>query len=96
MSESPSGQRAGTRGGADAVGVAYTDSWPRHDGRRGAAGHRFDSLLWGLGQGLLTVEQRQPQGREALLLMGRERARVTVIEQNTHTGSYTWEGQRQE
>lgn len=68
MSKSPSGQRTGTRSGADTVRVAYTHSWPSYDGRRGASWYWFDSLLQGLGQGLLTIQQRQPKGREALLL----------------------------
>lgn len=84
MSERPGRQRTGTRSGADAVRVAYADSWPGHDGRRDAAGCWFDSLLRGLGQGLLTIQQRQPQGREALLLTGRERPEFIVIEQNRH------------
>lgn len=85
MSERPGGQRTGTRSGADAVGVANADSWPSYDGRRGAAGYWFDSLLKGLGQGLLTIQQRQPQGRETLLLMGRERPEFIVTEQNRDT-----------
>lgn len=84
MSQRPGGQRAGTRRGADAVRVAYADSWPGHDGRGGAAGCWFDSLLRGLGQGLLTIQQRQPQGREALLLTGGERPEFVVKQQNRH------------
>ncbi len=84
MSKRPSGQRTGTHSGADAVRVAYADSWPSHNGRGVAAGCWFDSLLWGLGQGLLTIQQRQPQGREALLLMGRERPEFVVKEQHRH------------
>lgn len=84
MSERPSGQCTGTRSGADAVRVAYADSWPSHDGRGGATGYWFDSLLRGLGQGLLTIQQRQPQGREALLWTGRERPEFVVREQNRH------------
>lgn len=82
MSERPGRQRAGS--GADAVGVAYADSWPSHNGGRDTAGHWFDSLLRGLGQGLLTIQQRQPEGWEALLLTGRERPEFIVIEQNRH------------
>lgn len=74
VSEGPGRQCTGTRGGADTVGMAYADSWASHDGRGGATGCWFDSLLRGLGQGLLTVQQRQPQGRKALLLTGKERA----------------------
>lgn len=73
MSERPGGQRTGTRSGADAVRMAYADSWTSHNRRGGATGCWFDSLLRGMGQGLLTIQQRQPQGREALLLTGRER-----------------------
>lgn len=80
MSECPGGQRTGTRSGADAVRVPYADSWPSHDGRRGAAGCRFDSLLQGLCQGLLTIQQRQPQGREALLLTGRGRSEFMLTD----------------
>lgn len=65
-------QRAGARGAADAVGMANTDSWTGHHGGRDATGCRFDSLLRGLGQGLLTVQQRQPQGRKAFLMTGRD------------------------
>lgn len=89
MSERPSGQRTGTRSGADAVRVAYADSWPGHNGRRDATGCWFDSLLRGLGQGLLTIQQRKPQGREALLLTGRERPEFIVIEQNRHAWETT-------
>lgn len=73
MSRGPSGQHGGTRSGADAIRMAYADSWTSHDRRGVAAGCWFDSLLRGMGQGLLTIQQRQPQGREALLLTGRER-----------------------
>lgn len=82
MSERPAGQRAGTRSGADAIRMAYADSWPSHNGRRDAAGCRFDSRLRGVGQGLLTIQQRQPQGRQALLLTGRERPEFIVAEQD--------------
>lgn len=73
MSESPGRQGTGTCSGTDAVRVAYADSWTSYNGRGGATGCWFDSLLWGLRQGLLTIQQRQPQGREALLLTERER-----------------------
>lgn len=78
MPKRPSGESTGTRCGADAVRVPYADSWPSHDGRRRAAGRWFDSLLRGLDQGLLTIQQRQPQGREALLLTDREKPEFIV------------------
>lgn len=72
MSDGPGVQRAGARGAVDAVGMADPDSWTGHHGGGDATGCCFDSLLWGLGQGLLTVQQRQPQGGKAFLLTGRE------------------------
>lgn len=72
VSDGPGVQRAGARGAADAVRMADADSWTGHHGGRDATGCWFDSLLRGLGQGLLTVQQRQPQGRKAFLLTGRE------------------------
>jgi len=74
MSWRPGGQRAGTRREADAVGVAHADSWPGRGDGRGGGGRRFDSLL--RGHGVLTAQQGQPQGREALLLTGRKRSVV--------------------
>lgn len=41
MSQRPSGQCTGTRSGADTIRVAYADSWPSDDGRRGATGCWF-------------------------------------------------------
>ena len=57
--------------GADAVGEAAADSWAGHDGRAGACGGGGFGLRQRLDQGMLNVEQRQPQGREAFLLTGR-------------------------
>lgn len=90
MSERPGRQRTGTHSGADAVRVAYADSWPSYNGRRGAARCWFDSLLRGLGQGLLTIQQRQPQGREAFLLTSRKARVCSQRAMQTHMTKYRY------
>lgn len=73
VSQCPSGQSGGPRRGAHTVGVSYANAWPCHNGRRDATRCWFDSLLWRLNQGLLTVQQRQPQGWEAFLLTSKKK-----------------------
>lgn len=68
MPKRHSRQCAGTCSRGDAVRMMYADSWIGYHCRGSPTGCWFDSLLWGLGQGLLAIQQREPQGWEALLL----------------------------
>lgn len=63
------GEGAGD-GGADAVGVARPHGGPRGQAGGGGPWGGF-GLLQGLRQGLLAVEQGQPQGWQAFLFTGK-------------------------
>lgn len=94
VSQCPSGQSGGPRRGAHTVGVSYANAWPCHNGRRDATRCWFDSLLWRLNQGLLTVQQRQPQGWEAFLLTSKKKRikkapEFTVKAHNKHAWENT-------